>query len=88
MNVEILEGIDGGACLYCSESDWAFGPVMKDYEEVELFLKFVPDDPRRYSNSALGLKYKEFRRIMDSDQKTRHENDLCLHDDCEFCKTE
>lgn len=60
MGVCILESKDGKSCLFCSTSDWAFGPVMNSAEEAEAFLQFLPGDPRTYKDADLESKYYDF----------------------------
>lgn len=55
------------AVLYCSTSDWAFGPVFSgngehDAEErAAAFLRWLPDDPRRLTESELETAYATWR---------------------------
>ncbi len=68
MGVRIINadgcGDSQGAVFYCSTTMWAFGPVMKDYEEAEAFLKFLSEksarDPRSYNDAHLEMLYSEF----------------------------
>lgn len=68
MSVSILEGSEGGvpdaetrAVLYCNTSDTAFGPLFDDYHDAARFLRWVPDDPRRYTDDELETKYAAYR---------------------------
>ena len=65
MGVRILQGNGEGdsnyAVLYCSTSDWAFGPLFEDYEDAEAFLKWLVVDPRVLLDSDLERKCSEFR---------------------------
>ena len=61
MGCRILEGKDSGAVFYCSTSDWAFGPLMNDYDEAESFLKWLKIDPRTLSENELEKKYVDFQ---------------------------
>lgn len=69
MGCRILEAKTGEAVFYCSTSDWAFGPVMDNYEEAEEFLKWLKVDPRQFKDSELESKYCDFRLY-----KERHDN--------------
>lgn len=54
------------AAMYCSVTDWAFGPVFGEVdghdarERIDLFLEWLPLDPRKYSDNELHDKYVEF----------------------------
>jgi|GEM_PF-3145185 len=66
MGVRILtEHDDDGGCsravLYCSTTDWAFGPVCESYEEAQKFLKWLPEDARSYGDVLLGDLYHSYR---------------------------
>lgn len=79
MGVRILtDKYDETAVLYCSTSDWAFGPVFyKDDFKIddqkyvcinastfaETFLKWLGRDPRIIDDISLEEKYHEFRRL-------------------------
>lgn len=65
MSVRILT--DGeNAALYCSTSEWAFGPVFsedgkRDAQQVaERFLRWLPSDAREYLDNALTDAYIRF----------------------------
>ena len=64
MGVRILEGNgegdSRGAVLYCSVTDWAFGPVFEDGEQAQAFLDWLVYDPRSLSDSLMEAKYSEF----------------------------
>ena len=66
MGVRILEGNgegdSRGAVLYCSVTDWAFGPLFEDGEQAQAFLDWLADDPRIFSERELEAKYNEFLR--------------------------
>jgi hypothetical protein len=55
------------AVLYCSTSDWAFGPVFTDAddhdadERAEAFLRWLPQDARRYSDADLLTQFAAWR---------------------------
>lgn len=70
MGVRILhDENDKLANLYCSTSDWAFGPVFyadgvigaSDFAEA--FLKWIGKDVREYDDEHLEMKYCEFQRL-------------------------
>ena len=70
MGVRILHDEDDKlANLYCSTSDWAFGPVFyadgvigaSDFAEA--FLKWMNGDVRDYDDETLEMKYCEFQRL-------------------------
>jgi hypothetical protein len=63
MGCRTLYDPENGACFYCSTTGVAFGPVMSNHEEADLFLeKFFPgnDDPRHYDQRELMDKYADF----------------------------
>lgn len=72
MAVEILENKEGNqAVLFCNTTDWAFGPLISDYNEnkfyylagdvAKKFLKWLyPTDPRELKDNELGSKYLDF----------------------------
>ena len=60
MGVRILQGNKSwdGAVLYCSVSDWAFGPIFEDEDAAQEFLDWLGDtDPRVFSDQELRAKY-------------------------------
>ncbi len=68
MGVRIWEGtLDGGrreaAGLYCSTTDWAFGPLFDDYEEADAFLEYLPCDPRSIKDSDLEDHFGAFKKM-------------------------
>ena len=67
MGVRILQGNGEGdsdhAVLYCSVTDWAFGPLFADYDEAQAFLDWLIVDPRTLSDDDLGAKLSAFRGI-------------------------
>jgi hypothetical protein len=71
MSVHTLIG-DKQAAMYCSTSDWAFGPVFSDTkthdaaERVESFLRFLKVDPRILDETELEKKYHEWRAQEDA----------------------
>lgn len=76
MGVRTLRG-DDQACMYCSTTDWAFGPVFSDdgnhgaEERIESFLRWFArngntgplhySDPRQLTDSELESKYTDWR---------------------------
>lgn len=69
MSVRILHDHDQNlAALYCSTSDVAFGPVFYDSDDskhgpedrARAFLRWLPQDARRYDHAELETKYSEW----------------------------
>lgn len=62
MGVRILEGreVFDGACLYCSTSMWAFGPIFEDAIVAQEFLDWLDVDPRLLNDKQLEGEYVEF----------------------------
>jgi hypothetical protein len=78
MGIRILSGyLDGshvsGACLYCSTSMTAFGPIFEDEFEAEAFVKWLPNepDPRQYSSEKLDDLYCEWRNLKEQLEKKK-----------------
>jgi hypothetical protein len=53
--------------MYCSTTDWAFGPVFSDDndhdadERIQSFLRYLGRlDPRTLTDHALQIKYSEW----------------------------
>lgn len=66
MGCRILYDPKVGAALYCSTTDWAFGPLFESVEQAEAFLEWVPSDPRRYPDYKLqGLKSEFTRKAVE-----------------------
>jgi hypothetical protein len=70
MGVRILHNDDDSqAVLYCSVSDWAFGPVFYETDEAsaaaqaEVFAHWLPQDARRYSDSDLARQYSQWQGL-------------------------
>ncbi len=63
MAVHILEDRETGMqCLYCTTTDWAFGPVFNEGEDVEACLEWLkPTDPRSLHDSELAGKVMNWR---------------------------
>lgn len=71
----LVERRDGRAVLYCSTTQWAFGPLFRNEEQAERFLVWLRDtpnqfqtllglpksDPRSYPESVLETLYSKFR---------------------------
>ena len=59
--------MDSIAVMYCSTTDWAFGPVFYDCEEhsaherVESFMRWLVVDPRSLPDNLLEQKYSEWK---------------------------
>lgn len=57
---------DENAVLYCSTTDWAFGPLFSGDDEhsaeerAQLFLDWLPQDAREYEDNELEKKYNEW----------------------------
>lgn len=56
----------GRAILYCSTTDWAFGPVFDEDDEhdatsrAEAFLEWLKTDPRLLSDAEMSARYTEW----------------------------
>lgn len=99
MGCRILEDSDNGACFYCSTTGAAFGPIMANREEAELFLNVInPTDPRTLTERELFSKYADFchdhvcecgnlRDDLDAEIKAEDENGGCTCEDdtCARC---
>lgn len=54
------------AAMYCSVNGWAFGPIFDELnghdarERIDLFIEWLPEDPRKYNDIELHDKYVEF----------------------------
>lgn len=78
-------GHDNFAVMYCSTTDWAFGPVFNErdghdaFERIESFLRWFKrngdvyplwyDDPRQLTDSELERKYSEWLKQEDEQWK-------------------
>lgn len=64
MAVKILEGTGQGeslgAVLFCSTTDWAFGPVFDSAQEAMDFLEFCRE-PRSLTTNELEKAVGDFR---------------------------
>ncbi len=72
MGVRILSDVEHNlAALYCSTTDTAFGPVfyggdgLDADERAERFLKWLPQDARRYLEAELAAHYADWLSIQD-----------------------
>jgi hypothetical protein len=78
MGVRILEG-GAGAAMYCSTTDWAFGPVFSDSdthdagERIEAFLRWLKSEPRRLTDAELEAKYSEWLAQEDAQFATEEQ---------------
>ena len=72
MGVRVLEGKgQDGACLYCSTTDWAFGPLFSDGEAAEKFLAYAAEhdgrDLRLLTDEQLQRLYSAWSEGNDRD---------------------
>ena len=81
MGVRIIHS-DDEAVMYCSVTGWAFGPVFDDsdehgaYERLELFLDWLPNDPRKYTQ---WLTVSEIQSMAQCGERTvAHEGPECI----------
>jgi hypothetical protein len=81
MGVRILAD-DRMAVLYCSTTDWAFGPVFQDggsfdaAERAESFLRFLgARDPRQFTDKALEDLYSQWL-AQEADQWKKEAEDV------------
>jgi hypothetical protein len=78
MGVRILSGEDA-AILYCSTTDWAFGPVFGDRdthtgtERAAAFLRWFKAEPRRLNYDELEAKYSEWLAQEDAQFATEEQ---------------
>lgn len=64
MGVQVLEEYNGGrAVLYCSTTDWAFGPVFASTDHAQSFLTWLYTDPRGLTDSQLESKYSQWQSV-------------------------
>ena len=68
MGIGILHGFHGKfehAALFCTTSDFAFGPIFHNYFEAESFIKFCiakhGEDPRKLGDNKLEEAFVEHR---------------------------
>lgn len=74
MGVRIMEGKEvwDGACLYCSTSMWAFGPIFEDAIAAQEFLDWLVDDARKFSDKQLKDKYHDW---LEEREEAKEENE-------------
>ncbi len=88
MGVRIMRG-NKMAVMYCSTTDWAFGPVIEDTDDhaaddrMQLFIRWLPQDARLYDDSDLERKYSEWLAQEDKQWNAieQAEEDLMRSDD-------
>lgn len=62
---------DSQAVMVCNTSDWAFGPIINEHEDLgaaEVLYKFcewLPKDARKYKDDEMVKKYFEFRVALE-----------------------
>lgn len=89
MSVHILSDGSEQACLFCSTSGVAFGPVFRAdkasgrdaYEQAETFLQWCyrvqHTDPRAWSDAELMAKYSEWLTAQpEIDKQTAAEEEV------------
>lgn len=70
------------AVLYCSTSDWAFGPVFNGNgehdadERAEAFIRWLPQDARRLTESELQTAYGQWL----AQEQTQWDNEAAAED--------
>jgi hypothetical protein len=68
------------AVMYCSTTDWAFGPVFYDNtehsadERIESFMRWLVIDPRSLPERDLESKYSEWR-LQEKEQWKKEETE-------------
>ena len=68
MSTHILSDKDGQSCLYCSTTEWAFGPIFHTGEDAEDFLKWLGTDPRHLTDGELEDKVAEWRQDTEDNE--------------------
>lgn len=63
MGVSILEDKNGYKAMYCNTTMWAFGGIFYGDEDVDDFLEWLQDGPRRFNDRDLEIKISEWRTI-------------------------
>jgi hypothetical protein len=81
MGVHILRSTEGDSCLYCSTSDWAFGPIFFAGEDPQDFLDWLVRDPRILNDSELANRVAEWREGNEVCEKC--DKQMREHDDGE-----
>lgn len=59
------------AALYCTTTDWAFGPVFQGpeaQEQAQAFLDWLNVDPRQLEDSVLERLYNNWHREVRPDE--------------------
>jgi len=80
MGVRTIRGADQSV-MYCSVTDWAFGPVFSDTKDhdaedrIEAFLRWLPLDPRKYRDYELESKYSEWLAQEEAQWKAEEETE-------------
>ena len=66
MGLRILDDVsEGRACLYCSTSEVAFGPLFDDTEHAISFLNFIGDEnPRRMGLARLAEWHSDWLAVV------------------------
>lgn len=68
----LIDRKNNQAAMFCSTTDWAFGPVFNDSDDhdaadrVDSFLRFLRVDPRTLADNELESKYAEWRAQEDA----------------------
>ena len=74
MGISIIEDRDNSyKALYCTTTMQAFGPIFYEEDNVELFLKWSPEDPRTYSDAELEDLVAKFRNTEFCKECEEHE---------------
>jgi hypothetical protein len=75
MSIQILhDAEDGLAILYCSNTDWAFGPVFYGTDKLSAsecaseFLRWLVKNPQDLATIVLAKKYQQW--CMERENKT------------------
>lgn len=72
MGVRVLwDAKEENACLYCSTTMWAFGPLMQSEEEALSFLEWLPKDARVYPDDELLDLYHKFCNLTHKEEVER-----------------
>lgn len=76
----ITTHLDSVAVMYCSTTDWAFGPVFYDSDEhsaderIHSFLRWLQIDARSLPDNILERKYSDWR-AQEAEQWEREEEE-------------
>lgn len=95
MSCAILTDEDSGqACLYCTTTDWAFGPLFETRESAEDFLEWLAanphpsgallgrgTDPREFDDATLERIHSEWRAAGCDDEGRLKEDTEVLPDE-------